>query len=164
MPPFHQAGAFVEAPPNNGDAILDRDPPGTGEDYPSVAQARAAITNAKMLPIFLVTTGNESTYEGLASQLGVGAVVQLTSNSSNLIEALGEGLEQVNRDLTIMVLEDQFGYVQSVTPNRFEQVDPGATVSFEVTLQAAAGATDNDRVVIRIVGTGDLIIDVDIRN
>jgi hypothetical protein len=53
---------------------------------------------------------------------------------------------------------------QSVTPNRFEQVDPGATVSFEVTLQVAAGATDNDRVVIRIVGTGDLIIDVDIRN
>jgi hypothetical protein len=162
--PFHQAGAFPEASSNNGDAILDGNPPGTGEDYPSVAQARAAITNANVLPIFLVTAGNESTYQGLASQLGVGAVVQLTSNSSNLIEALGEGLEQVNRDLTIVVLEDAFGYVQSVTPDRFEQVDPGATVSFEVTLQAAAGATDNDRVVIRIVGTGDLIIDVDIRN
>ncbi|MGF1575733.1 MAG: hypothetical protein ACFCU9_07290, partial [Cyanophyceae cyanobacterium] len=162
--PFHQAGAFPETSSNNGDAILDGDPPGTGEDYPSVAQARAAITNANVLPIFLVTAGNESTYEGLASQLGVGAVVQLTSNSSNLIEALRVGLEQVNRDLTIVVLEDQFGYVQSVTPNRFEQVDPGATVSFEVTLQAGAGATDNDRVVIRIVGTGDLIIDVDIRN
>jgi hypothetical protein len=65
------------------------------EDYPSVEQVRDALTEANITPIFTVTSGNISTYEGLVDDLGVGAVVELSSDSSNLVEAVTEGIEQI---------------------------------------------------------------------
>jgi hypothetical protein len=91
---YHKAGDGAQAriyTPNNGDAVLDGN--GTGEDYPSVEQVKTAINNANLLPIFLVTSDYLSYYNGLVSQLGVGAVVEWEADSSNLIEALTDSWE-----------------------------------------------------------------------
>src|SRR6185436_10539410 len=56
--------------PNNADAELAIGPngPGSGEDYPSVAQVKAALQASSILPVFAVTSDVISTYQGLVSQ------------------------------------------------------------------------------------------------
>jgi Ca2+-binding RTX toxin-like protein len=78
--------------------VLDGTPPGTGEDYPSIAQVRDALTSANLYPIFAVTAGNTGTYQALVSGLGRGDVVTLASNSSNLIAAIQNGIENYKVD------------------------------------------------------------------
>ncbi|MEA5576227.1 putative Ig domain-containing protein [Anabaena sp. UHCC 0451] len=95
---YHRAGDGELAgitTANNGDNILDGNPPGTGEDYPTVQQVKDAVINAGIIPIFAVTSDEISNYQNLVDQLGVGTVVELTSNSSNIVEAITDGLEQV---------------------------------------------------------------------
>jgi Ca2+-binding RTX toxin-like protein len=92
---YHQAGDLTGVPANDGDTILDGTPPGSGEDFPSVALVRQAVLEAGILPIFAVTTGQQTTYQNLVSQLGVGAVVNLASDSANIITAIRNGLEAV---------------------------------------------------------------------
>lgn len=83
---FHQAGDFVGAPANNGDAILDGN--GLGEDYPSILQAAAALVAAGVFPVFSVTASQKAIYETLVAELGTGAVVVLSSNSSDFSDAV----------------------------------------------------------------------------
>lgn len=95
---FFQAGDGAEAgitTPNNGDAILDGNPPGTGEDYPSIEQVQNALVQSNITPIFAVTSDQIETYEELVDELGRGTVVELSSDSSNLVEAVTEGLGEV---------------------------------------------------------------------
>nr|WP_269780293.1 hypothetical protein [Methylobacterium sp. Leaf118] len=91
--PPHVAGDFASAGPNNGDAVLDGG--GLGEDYPSVDQVRAALLDGGIVPIFAVTADMVATYEALVTELGFGTVVTLSSDSSDIIEAIGEGLTSV---------------------------------------------------------------------
>ena len=157
---YHKAGDGAQAriyTPNNGDAVLDGN--GTGEDYPSVEQVKTAINNANLLPIFLVTRENLSYYNGLVSWLGVGAVVELEANSSNLIEALKDALEIVNQNLTIVVIDDEFGYVTDVDPDQFNDIEPRAEITTDVTFSYPGDGSD-DSVTIRALGLGDLVIDV----
>ncbi len=91
--PFHQAGDGVAAgitTPNNGDAIMDGG--GIGEDYPMIAQVRAALMAANIIPIFAIANSYEATYNGLVAELGRGAVVTLTPDSSNVVAAISAGL------------------------------------------------------------------------
>jgi VCBS repeat-containing protein len=76
--------------PNNGDIVLDGG--GIGENYPELAQVKAALEAANIIPIFAVTPGLETTYQGLATALGRGTVVTLTANSSNIVSAITTGL------------------------------------------------------------------------
>jgi hypothetical protein len=92
---YHEAGHGASAGifvPNNLDMILDGSPPGTGEDYPSIADVRLKLDAANILPIFAVTSSQVATYSNVVTQLGFGAVVTLSSNSSNLITAIIDGL------------------------------------------------------------------------
>lgn len=93
---YHEAGDFSSAPANNGDAVLDGDPPGTGEDYPSVEQVAEALQDAGVIPIFAVTAGVTSTYDDLVEALGFGAVVDLSSDSSDIVRAIREGIREVS--------------------------------------------------------------------
>jgi hypothetical protein len=157
---YHKAGDAALAniyTPNNGDAFIDGY--GLGEDYPSVEQVKAAINKANLLPIFLVTSDFLSYYNDLVSQLGVGAVVELKSDSSNLIEALKDALEIVNQNLTIVVIDDEFGYVTDVVPDKFNDIEPGAEITTDITFSYPGYGTD-DSVTIRALGLGDLFIDV----
>ncbi len=105
---YHQAGDGAAAgilTPNNGDPIMDGTPAGTGEDYPVIGQVKTAIEAANIIPIFAVAGGFESTYQGLATALGRGAVVTLTSDSSNVVAAITAGLTAA----TVTTIEDADG-------------------------------------------------------
>lgn len=91
--PPHVAGDFGTAPPNDGDAVLDGG--GTGEDYPTVAQVKAALDGSGVIPIFAVTAGNEAAYQSLVTQLGVGIVVTLSSDSSDIVEVISGAISDV---------------------------------------------------------------------
>ncbi len=82
---FHQAGDH-SAPANNGDAILDGN--GVGEDYPSIAQAAAALVATGIFPVFSVTADQKALYQTLVNDLGTGAVVVLSANSSDFADAV----------------------------------------------------------------------------
>ncbi|HRX35727.1 MAG TPA: FG-GAP-like repeat-containing protein, partial [Aestuariivirga sp.] len=106
--PFHVAGDGAAAgitTPNNGDAILDGTPEGTGEDYPMIAQLKGALEAANIIPIFAIAGGFQSTYQALADQLGRGTVVTLTANSSNVVDAITAGITAA----TVTIIEDAIG-------------------------------------------------------
>lgn len=91
--PYHVAGdgaAGGITTANNGDNLF----PGNGamEDYPTIAQLQAALVQANIIPIFAIAGGHETTYQDLANQLGRGAVVSLTANSSNIVAAITAGI------------------------------------------------------------------------
>ncbi len=106
--PFHMAGdgaAAGIATPNNGDGIMDGTPPGTGEDYPLITQVKLALEAANIIPIFCIAGGYDATYRDLVTQLGRGAEVTLTANSSNIIAALNAGLTAA----TMTTIENAWG-------------------------------------------------------
>lgn len=86
---FHVAGDFLDAEtPNNGDAVVD-----PSEDYPSIAQVAAALADAGIVPIFAVTIDVLDDYAALTDQLGTGVVVELSSDSDNIAQAVLNGIE-----------------------------------------------------------------------
>ncbi len=91
--PFHVAGdcglGTCTAGANDGNGVLN-----PLEDYPSQAQVLAALEASDITPVFLVAGGSAVTpsYEALVSTLGRGSVVELSSDSSNLINAILTGL------------------------------------------------------------------------
>ncbi len=106
--PFHVAGEGLAAGiplANNGDAVLDGTPAGTGEDYPAIAQLKLALEGANIFPIFAVAGGNDLAYQTLVTQLGRGAEVTLTADSSNVVAAIVAGLSAV----TVTHIEDAWG-------------------------------------------------------
>lgn len=157
---YHLAGDFASVPPNNGDAILDGSPEGTGEDYPSIAQLKNALQAANIIPIFAVTTNVISTYEDLVAQLGFGSVVQLSSNSSNLVTAITNGLSDVFRDITLTAVGDDFGYVKSITPGVFTDVPEGDSRTFKVELLADGVDDANDTLSLVAPGFGTTLVNV----
>lgn len=88
---FHDAGDWRGAPrPEDGKP--DGDP--MNEDYPSVAQVRAALEGADLVPVFLVTRDVVGTYQRLTRQLGRGSVVPLRSDSQDLVDAMLAGIRR----------------------------------------------------------------------
>jgi len=160
--PYHQAGDGAEAgitTPNNLDGILDGNPPGTGEDYPSVAEVRDALINANIIPVFTVTTDVIDDYQNLVSQLGFGTVVELESDSSNLVNAITQGLGGISSEIIPTVSSDDVGYVQTITPSKIPNVNPGESYTFDVTL-GYNGPGGNDFLSINFPGLGDTFFNV----
>ena len=102
--PFHVAGDCTTcAVSNNGDGVAD-----ANEDYPSIEQVSDALSDANIIPIFAVTSGQVPAYQDLANQLGIegSSVLELESDSSNLFSVIVEGLsdtctcEPIGRDTT----------------------------------------------------------------
>lgn len=85
---YHEAGdtSYV---PNDGDTVLEL------EDYPTIAMVKSKLLASGIIPVFAVTSGNESHYQDLVRQLGVGTVVTLASDSSNLVAALSSGITEI---------------------------------------------------------------------
>lgn len=81
--------------PNDGDTILDGTPPGSGEDYPSILQLSVALLETGVIPIFAVTAGNQAFYQSIVDQLGFGGVVNLSSDSSDIVVVVAEALNLV---------------------------------------------------------------------
>lgn len=164
---FHQAGDGRKAgitKPNNLDRTLDGNPPGTGEDYPSIPQVRQALINANLVPVFAVTKDQIATYRDLVDDsdgdgLGFGSVVELKSDSSNLVDAITTGLDVVGREINVVPVSDDFGYVKEITPPKFTDVLPGQKLTFRVKLKSD-GKGGNDTLNLRALGFGDTKINI----
>lgn len=161
---FHQAGDFLGVPANNGDAVLDGTPPGTGEDYPSIFQVRQALQNNNIIPIFAVTSGVTSTYQDLVDDLGFGTVVTLSSNSSNIVSAINAGLTDVFKDITLTAVGDENGYVRNITPGAYSNVPAGDTRTFSVELLADGIDDVDDSFSLVAPGFGSTLVNVDVRD
>jgi len=105
---FHLAGdgsAGGIGTANDGDAVLEN------EDYPAIAQLKAALEAGNIIPIFAVTSDVTASYEDLVAQLGRGTTVTLSSDSSNIVAAITAGITTV----TTTVIEDAIGGVGNDT-------------------------------------------------
>lgn len=102
----HEAGDYDEVKANDGDDITDGpDNDGTGEDYPSLDQVKDALLSTGVIPIFAVTSGVVSTYQAIVDELGFGTVVELSSDSSDIIDAIEGGIS----DATDTLIENAIG-------------------------------------------------------
>lgn len=91
----HWAGDFPSVPANDGDAVTDGPGnDGTGEDYPSLEQVRDALLKTGIVPVFAVTAFNIDAYKAIVADLGVGSVVELSSDSSDIINAIESGISK----------------------------------------------------------------------
>lgn len=101
----HMAGDHPVAP-NNGDDVLDGpDNDGTGEDYPTLDQVKDALLSTGIVPIFAVSGFAKSTYEDIVDEFGFGTVVDLSSDSSDIIDAIEGGIS----DATDTLIENAIG-------------------------------------------------------
>jgi hypothetical protein len=160
---YHEAGDGKTAgirTPNNGDDVLDGKPAGTGEDYPSVEQVKTALQEAGIVPIFAVTGNQTKTYEKLVDKLGFGAVETLSRDSSNLVKVVTDGLEEIFSDLTMVPQSDDFGYVKNIKPATYENVRPGQSRTFEVTLGTKDADAGKDRLSLAVLGYGETVVNV----
>ncbi len=71
-----------------------------GDGYASVAEVKATLEATGAVPIFAVTSDVRGAYERLVEDLGVGAVVTLTSNSANLQDAVRQALANLFQVVT----------------------------------------------------------------
>ncbi|MCC3454634.1 MULTISPECIES: VWA domain-containing protein [unclassified Microcoleus] len=155
---YHKAGDGVDAKPrpitkpNNGDSVVDPD-----EDYPSIAQAKQALSDANIFPVFTIAKNNVGSnnrpfYQDLVdNKLGFGKVVELESDSSNLVQAITDGLVQANSQVPLNKSSDDFGYVKDISPNKYENAKPGDKLTFKVKLQNDGTGRD-DNLSLRIPG------------
>jgi hypothetical protein len=68
------------------------------EDYPSPQQTMQALRSADITPVFLVTGPSLGIYQRFVSQSGRGAGMPLSSDSSNVMDALLAGLKKACRE------------------------------------------------------------------
>ncbi|GAB4276642.1 MAG: hypothetical protein Fur0025_01960 [Oscillatoriaceae cyanobacterium] len=154
---YHQAGDGLEAGltiPNNGDTVID-----FAEDYPSLEQVRSALIAADILPVFAVTQDQINTYQNLVDRWGFGKVVQLESDSRNLVGAVTEGLGAVGSEINIFAVDDDFGRIKEILPAKFTGVVEGQELTFLVKLKND-GTGGNDNVTLRALGYGDTKVNI----
>ena len=154
---YHKAGdtSYVA---NDGDALLEL------EDYPTVALLKAKLLASAIVPVFAVTAGNEGYYNNLVDQLGFGTVVTLAADSSNLVDALTDGMTQI----TEARIENAIGSVYNDTlignglDNRLEGLAGNDTYyvqdSGDVVVEANLGGTD------LVVSSGSYALSANVEN
>ncbi len=164
---YHQEGDYGSAPANNMDAVA-----GEWEDYPNAAAVGELLEAAGITPIFAVanpyayygsTYDTTAIYQDLVDTWGFGVVTDLASDSSNIVEAITNGLTSADISLDIAVNSDDYGYVSSVTPSMYEDVGPGA-YTFDITMEIPedGGSYSSDSLTLDITGYGTINVEVEI--
>lgn len=96
--------------PNDGNDVTDGPgDDGTGEDYPTIEQVKDALLAAGIVPVFAVTSGVTADYQALVDAFGFGAVVPLSSDSSDIIAAFEDGINSAANT----VIENAVGTMQA---------------------------------------------------
>ena len=90
--------------PNDGDDVTDGPGnDGTGEDYPTLDQVKDALLTAGIVPIFAVSDDIDpdapQDYHDIVDYFGFGAVVDLSEDSSDIIESITTGISEATDTL-----------------------------------------------------------------
>ncbi|MCK5446081.1 MAG: hypothetical protein KAI73_10705, partial [Rhodospirillaceae bacterium] len=152
---FHKAGDFDGVMANDYDTDLEM------EDYPEMAKVGELLKDAGITPIFAVTSYAMPTYQALVDSWGFGSVVELASDSANIVEAITTGITTTSVDLTLDVSGDDYGYVTAMTPEVYPDAGPG-TYTFDITLEIPEDTTGmgSDGLSISIPGYGTIDLDI----
>ncbi|TDE36676.1 hypothetical protein [Antarcticimicrobium sediminis] len=98
----HYAGDNPVAP-NNGDDVTDGPSnDGTAEDYPTLDQVKDALLLGGIVPVFAVSdfgTSVTEAYQDIVDYFGFGTVVALSSDSSDIIDAIEGGISEATDTL-----------------------------------------------------------------
>lgn len=142
--------------------VIITDATSKDDDAAFRAELKANLQASGIIPIFLVAAGEEGEavinnfYDGVIADLGVGARVPLELDSSNLVQAIEDGLNQITDSLTLNVAGDENGYVSIGAPT----VDPvTGEHSWEVTLSAPLNEGHNNDPDITLTVTNDSTTD-----
>ena len=148
---YHKAGD-AHLPVNNSDGVLDGKPAGTGEDYPNVAMLSKALADAGIVPIFTVTNDVVGIYTDLVAQLGIGLVVPLSRDSSDLVSVLKTGINKA----TIATVENAVGsdFADTLVGGANANMLNGGKGADTLT-----GGAGKDVFVFDTIETGDVITD-----
>lgn len=135
---FHREGDFdttlngKPVPDNDGDAVAEK------EDYPSIGMVAEALQAADITPVFAVTSSVMAEYEALVEEMGFGTVVELTSDSSNLVEAILDGIDQAGGRSTATVSAQVSGDLSNAPVIEEVTVDGELREGSPITLEAFA--------------------------
>lgn len=144
---FHEAGdgqILGIFTPNNGDAVADGNPPGSGEDYPTRQQVRQAALQHDATPMFAAHFKIVSYYQQLVQQWGFGSAITVTGDSSNIVEAITNGTAEALSKAVLGRVSDDLQRVNRIDPNFDEEnvsgtytnVTRNTTLIFNVTMLA----------------------------
>ncbi len=149
---YHKAGDNTELGKNNEDGVMDGSPVGSGEDYPSIEALSKALADSGIVPIFAVTSDVVDIYADLVSQLGVGSVVTLSRDSSDLVNVLKAGIKSA----TVATVENAIG-------SEFNDVLIGGANANSLNGGTGAdtltGGLGKDVFVFDTIETGDVVTD-----
>jgi hypothetical protein len=151
----HLAGAYAGAGPNDYDAFLEN------EDFPALRELGDLLEAQGVFPIFAATAGLVSYYQSVVDGWGFGAVTTLSSDSSNISDAVQAALRAASPDVTANILSDEFGMVKSITPDTLTRPVPG-TYEFTITLDANEDLPSygSDRILVDLPGFGQVTLDI----
>jgi len=131
---YHEAGDVNSVPANNGDTTLDGNPPGSGEDYPSVMQVSQALADARIVPVFLADLATTGFYDTLVTLLGRGASLVLSADASDQITAIDAALAPAESDVDLAFQSGDANLVDRVVADSVGPLAAGEMRSFQVTL------------------------------
>ncbi|MBF0273544.1 MAG: cadherin-like domain-containing protein, partial [Magnetococcales bacterium] len=138
-----------------------------------IAQTAANLAAANIIPIFLVADGwvdydETGFYQDIVDQFGRGAVVELTTTSSNLVDAIRAGLETALSDLALTISGDEYGYASVVDHSASATGLHTWTVELDASLMSSHSAdtltmcvTDDDGNVLSDVTTVNVATTID---
>jgi len=100
-------------------------------------------------------------YETVVDRLGFGSVVDLQSDSSDVIEAIKAGVSEATTNIKAFVTEDS-PYLDSISTDHTGPVAPGEEITYTVRLDADSlkDGLETDVVRIDIPGFGDVEINI----
>jgi len=159
-------------PENDGDKDLEE------EGYPSLDMLRDALVDAGITPIFSVANPYEAYagspyydkqyemikeyYESVVDRLGFGSVIELSSDSSDAIEAISNGVAKASTNIQAFVTEDSPYLVSVISDHDGTPIEPGDEVTYTVKLDASSlpESAEGDTVSIEVPGFGEVEINI----
>lgn len=84
----------------------------------------------------------------------------MSSDSSNLVQAIVSTLDVLSRTVTMGVATDDYSYVQSFYPTTYTNVDVTQVQNFNVTLLASSSPVHDTTIQLSVLGFGTVYINV----
>jgi hypothetical protein len=141
--------------------------PGTFENYPDPTIVGGLVRTANIFPIIAASKAlpehdDTPMWAALIQSWGVGISLELSSDSSNLIDLIRQALGNLATVMTISLCPtcDPFTQVTSYTPLKYNNVPAGAQRSFVINLLDTSTPTRISQITFQIVGYGTVTINV----
>lgn len=140
--------------------------PGTYYNYPDPDMVKQKVAAANIVPIIASANvppehRDNPTWVKLLNSWGFGSVLELASDSSNLIELIRQALEEVATSMTMVKNVDDNNQVLKFNPvDGYPDVAAGDQRYFEITLLDSAGIIETDSIFFSVIGFGDIEITV----